>query len=62
MAKATTGIRVSTGVSLEVRIILGPVVVRQFENTFPVESVLCLLFCREVLVSLLREGQEVEGL
>lgn len=62
MAKPFSGFSVTTGITLEIRVVFGPVVVRQFEDTFPVESVLCFLLGREVLVALLRERQEVEGL
>jgi hypothetical protein len=62
MPESFPGLSVPAGVSLEFGIVLGSMVVRQLEDTFPVESALCLLLGREVLVALLGKGQKVEGL
>ena len=44
VTEASTGVLVTVGIALEIRIVLGAVVVGQLENAFPVESVLGLLF------------------
>lgn len=62
MTEASSRVLVTVRVSLEVGVILSSVVVREFEDTFPVESVLCLFIGRQVFIALLRECQEVEGL
>lgn len=43
VTEASTGVLVTVGIALEIRIVLGAVVVGQLENAFPVESVLGLL-------------------
>ena len=62
MAKASTGVFVAVGITLEIRVVLRTVVVGQLEDTFTVESVLGLLLGRETFFLLLGESQEVQGL
>lgn len=62
VTEASTGVLIAVGIALEIRIILGAVVVGQLEDAFPVESVLGLLLGRETFFLLLRESQEVQSL
>jgi hypothetical protein len=62
VTKASAGVLVTVGVTLKVRVVFGTVVVGQLENTFPVESVLCLLLGGEAFFLLLGESQEVQRL